>query len=305
MRLALHDADDVVDIRDVMTVQPGVQAIDDADEAGRIAENGRADGDGVGARHHEFDDVLSRRYSADSDDRDIDGLPRFINHADSDRFEGGAAETAGLVGDFEGTPFDVDGHAGDRVDEGNHVRTCFYYGFCEIANARDVGGELRDERQRRGLADGMDDGGGLHGIGSEGDAAFLDVRAGDVDFQRCNAAFFRLESGGDFRVLLDGLAPDVDEHGAVDGAQEGEVVLMGDEFVYARILQADGVEHAAIDFRRARHGIAVGREGRDAFDGDAADFSEGDEIFVFLSVAESSGCGEDGIAEGDAGEIDR
>ncbi len=259
-----------------MAVQPGVQPIDDADEAGRIAENGRADGDGVGARHHEFDDVFRRRYSADSDDWDVDGLSRFIDHADGDRFEGRAAKTASLVGDFKGTPFDVDGHAGDRVDEGNHVRTCFYYGFCEIANARDVGGELRDERQRRGLADGMDDGGGLHGIGAEGDAAFFDVRAGDVDFQRRDAAFFRFKSCGDFRVLFDGFAPDVDEHGAIDRSQEGEIVLMGDEFVYARILEADGVEHAAIDFRRARHGIPVGREGRDAFDGDATDLPEGD-----------------------------
>ena len=276
MQLLLHDANDVVDIRDVMAVQPGVQSIHNADEAGRIAENGRADGDGVGARHHEFDDVLSRRYSADSDDRDGDGLSCLIDHADGDRFEGGAAEAAGLVGDFEGTPFDIDGHAGDRVDEGDHVRTCVHNGFCEIADARDVGGELRDERQRRGLADGADDSGGLHGIGSEGDAAFFDVRAGDVDFQCRDAAFFRFKTGGDFRVLLDGLAPDVDEHGAIDGAQEGEVVFVGDEFVDARILQADGVEHAAIDFRRARHGIAVGGEGRDAFDGDAADFFEGD-----------------------------
>ncbi len=276
MQLSLHDTNDVVDIRDVMAVKPGVQAIDDVDEAGGIAENGRADGDGVGTRHHEFDNIFRRRYSADSDDWDVDCLPRFIDHTDGDRFEGGAAETASLVGDFEGTPFDVDGHAGNRVDEGYHVRTSVHDGFCEIADARDVGGELRDEGQRRGVADGADDGGGLHGIGAKGDAAFFDVRAGDVDFQRRDAAFFRFKSCGDFRVLFDGFAPDVDEHGAVDGAQEGEVVLMGDEFVYARILETDGVEHAAIDFRRARHGIPVGREGRDAFDGDAADLFEGD-----------------------------
>ena len=74
MQLSLHDTNDVVDIRDVMAVKPGVQAIDDVDEAGGIAENGRADGDGVGARHHEFNDVFRRRDAADSDDRDRNGL---------------------------------------------------------------------------------------------------------------------------------------------------------------------------------------------------------------------------------------
>ena len=74
MQLSLHDTNDVVDIRDVMAVQPGVQTIDDADEAGGIAENGRTDGDGVGARHHEFNDVFRRRDAADSDDRHGNGL---------------------------------------------------------------------------------------------------------------------------------------------------------------------------------------------------------------------------------------
>ena len=80
-------------------------------------------------------------------------------------------------------------------------------------------------------------------------AAFLDVGAGDVEFQRADAAQ-RVEAPRHLGVFLDRRAPDVDDRRHLQLFEERPVFL--DEAVHARPLQADGVDQAAGDLDRAR-----------------------------------------------------
>ena len=80
---------------------------------------------------------------------------------------------------------------------------------------------------------------------AERDAAFLDVRAGDVQLERVHA-FGIGEDARQLDVLVERAAADVDDDGRAEPAQLGQ--LLGDEAVDADALQADGVEHAGRRF---------------------------------------------------------
>ena len=117
-------------------------------------------------------------------------------------------------------------------------------------------------------------------------AAFLDVRAGDVQFQRADAAE-RVEPPRDLGVFLDGRAPDVDDRRHFQLLEERPVFF--DEAVHARPLQADGVQHAAGDFGGARRGIAGHGIEPDALDRDRAKLVQVNQPRIFRAVAERAG----------------
>ena len=90
---------------------------------------------------------------------------------------------------------------------------------------------------------------------AEGDAAFLDVGAGDVDLDGVDRRL--VEAPRDLDVLLDGRAAHVG-----DEARLGEVELRQDvldDVVDARVLQADGVEHAGRGLEHAVRRVAEAR----------------------------------------------
>src|SRR5690606_39818810 len=101
-----------------------------------------------------------------------------------DRLDCGTRESALHVAEDRAPRLDVDGHAHQRVDHGERD------GACVDARARvrgDIGlvrRELRDQRLARDPAAGLDDFRRHVWIVAERDAAFLDVRARDVDLDR-------------------------------------------------------------------------------------------------------------------------
>ena len=104
-----------------------------------------------------------------------------------------------------------------------------------------------------------DDIGGAVQAAAERDAAFLDVRARDVQLERGDA----FDIGQDPRqldVLLQRRAADVDDDHRAAGAQLGH--LFRDEAMHADALKADGVQHAGrrLDDARRRMPFALGEE---------------------------------------------
>ena len=90
---------------------------------------------------------------------------------------------------------------------------------------------------------------GAREVAAELNAAFLDVRARDVELDRGHA----LAVGQDPRhldVLVDRAAADVDDDDRAEAPQFGH--LLADEPVDADALQADRVEHARWRFHDAR-----------------------------------------------------
>jgi len=122
--------------------------------------------------------------------------------------------------------------------------------------------------------------------------SFLDVWAGNIQLQRADAAE-RVEPPRHLGVFLDGCAPDVDDRGHFQFLQKRPVFL--DEAVHARTLQADGIQHAARHFRRARRGIAGHGMQPDALDRDRAQLVHVQQPSVFRAVAERARRHGDGI----------
>ena len=110
-------------------------------------------------------------------------------------------------------------------------------------------------------------------VGAERDASVFGVGAGGVDLVGGDA-FRVVETIDDSEVVVDGVAEDVDDDGAGGiGAQGRE--LVGDEFLDADILQADGVDHACGGFDEARGLVAGHGLGGNAFGDKAADAAGG------------------------------
>ena len=147
---------------------------------------------------------------------------------------------------------DVDLHPGNRINQGEYVRAAGLSRPGHLRDVRDVGAQLHDHRLLRVALHFPRD--GLQGVRflAEGDAALLDIRAGDIDLQH----IYRLirQALHHLAVVLHGLSADVDNDFRVVLLQKRKIPLK--KHVDARILKADGVQHAALRLRDAGHRIA-------------------------------------------------
>ena len=125
-------------------------------------------------------------------------------------------------------------------------------------------------------------------IVAEGDAAFLDVRAGDVDLDGVDRRV--IEAPRHLDVLLDGRAADVG-----DEARLAEVQLRQDvrhHLLDARVLQADRVQHAGGRLVDAVRRIAEPRLAGRALEHDGADVAVGEALDARVFLAEAHAAGE-------------
>ena len=144
----------------------------------------------------------------------------------------------------------------------------------------------------RDLAHGAHDVVGAGQAAAELDAAFLDVRARDVELDRADA-FVVGQHARDFAVFVERRSADVDEGRRVEAPQFRQ--LLGDEPMDANALQADGVDHAGRRFDDARRRVAFAFVEEQALDGDAAERREIDGARVLHAVAEAARRRDDGF----------
>src|SRR5690606_4344142 len=103
-----------------------------------------------------------------------------------------------------------------------------------------VGRELGDQRLAGHGADRFHHPGRHVRVVAELHAAFLDVRAGDVDLHGADGRVVEAPRHRD--VFLDGGAGDVGDEARLAEVQCRQDVF--DDVIHARVLQANGVEHA-------------------------------------------------------------
>ena len=164
----------------------------------------------------------------------------------------------------------------------------------ERGDVGDVRRQLRDDRKPRHLADRADHVVRARQAAAEGDAAFLDVRARDVQLERVHA----LGVGQDARhldVLVERRPADVHDDDRAAIAQLREALFH--ETVDADALQPDGVEHARRRFDDARRGVSFALGQEQALHGDAAERGEIDDVGVLDAVAEAAAGGDQRIRE--------
>ena len=159
-----------------------------------------------------------------------------------------------------------------------------------LRERRDVGDvrrQLRDDRQPRHLAHRADDVEGAGEAAAELDAAFLDVRAGDVQLDGARR-LRRPTASRDTSTYSSSVVPQtLTMTVARAGAQLRQLLV--DEPVHADALQADRVQHARPASRRCRGGGCPSRSARNSpFDGDAAERRQIDDVGVLDAVAEAA-----------------
>lgn len=224
---------------------------------------------GRGAGDDKFQCILRIDDTALADDGDSVGFTRLINlvgFQQGDGLDGGAGEATLIVADDGHTLFDIDGHAHEGIDDRKAVgasldtaaRVFLYVGL--------VGGEFGDQRFVGYLAASLHYARGHLRVIAEGDAAFLHIRAGDVDLHSVDVGV--IKQARDFGVLFHRGAGDISDKARFLEIQGGEDVIH--HVTGAGVLQADSVEHASGGFHHPVRRVAEARFQRGALEADGA-----------------------------------
>ncbi len=161
---------------------------------------------------HELERVARVGDAAHPDDRNLHRLPALVDHADGDRPDRRSAQAADDVRDLRPARLDVDDHREKRVDERHGVGAGVFGRARERRDVGDVRRQLGNQRQPCHLAHGADDVEGAVQAAAELDAAFLDVRARDVQLD-CGDALGVRQDPRHFDVLVERRAAHVDDDG--------------------------------------------------------------------------------------------
>jgi hypothetical protein len=219
-----------------------------------------------------------------------------------DRFDRRARQAALHVADYGPARVHVDRHPHHRIDHGEPVAAGLDAAPCVLADVRLVRRQLGDQRFAGHRAAGLDDARRHVRVVAELDAAFLDVRAGDVQLDRVDRRI--LETTRDFDVVVDRRTADVREESGFGEVERRQDRV--DDVIDARVLQADRVQHALRRLVDAVRRVAETRFARRAFQDDRASvavrkpFNPG----VFLSESDAPGQQHDRRSETQAAEVD-
>jgi hypothetical protein len=142
----------------------------------------------------------------------------------------------------------------------------------------------------------------LVAVRAEADAAFLDVRAGDVQFQPADHVHL-VQPSGHLAVILDRRAGHVHDHRFAVLAELGD--LVADEGLQPDVGQPDRVEHARPGFDDARRGVALARVQRNRLGHQPAQQPQVHEVGILERVAAGPAGGQQRVVQADAGQVDR
>ena len=147
---------------------------------------------------------------------------------------------------------DIDLHAGQGVNQRQRVRAPGLGRPGHLRDIRHIGAQLHDHRLAR-MALYLP-GDGLHRfrILAEGNAAFLHIRAGNIDLHQINRLSGELFHH--IHIVRHTFSAHIDNDFCVKLFQERDIPP--GKQIKAGVLQANGIEHAAVDLRDARRGIA-------------------------------------------------
>ena len=195
----------------------------------------------------------------------------------------------------------VDLHAGQGVDQGNGVRSGRLCRPCHLRDVGDIGAQLHDDRLSGLLLNGGGDIVQAVRLLAEGDGSLLHIRTGDVDLQHVHGCIRKALHH--FQIILQHFAADIDDYLRIILLQKGQVPLQ--EYVDARVLQADGVKHAAVDLRHSGGGIAGPGHVCHTLCHHGAQTVQIHKLAVFHAGSKGAGCGHDRIFQFNSRQIHR
>ena len=180
----MNCTDEIGEFFYVVTFHVVLYAFGDLHGGVGIEEIGGAYGYSGCSGEDEFQGIFGGGNTSHTDDGNIYALGHLIDHADGHGLDRRAGHAAGFVGQGKGLAFYVDLHAGQGIDQGYSICAA---GFCcpgHYGNIRNVWAKLHDYRLSCHFFDLTGDGFYGFWILSEGDTAFLNIRAGNIDLQK-------------------------------------------------------------------------------------------------------------------------
>lgn len=268
--------------------------VDDSFGGGGIGEGCGSDLNGSGAGDEEFERVVGGGDSADRDQREIGKCAGdFPGHAESDRFDRGAAEPADVAGEDRPASPPVDRHSDDGVDQADGVGASRGGALGDRDDAGDVRRQFGDHGERASPAHPRDESFDHLRIDSQVEPV-ANVGARKIEFDRGQAGF-GADDLGHLDELILVFAGDVDDHRGSDGAEVRQV--LADEVIESVVIEADRVEQSRGGFDGSGSLVAGPRFHGDGFGDDAAEAIDPREARHFANVAERSRSREDGIFE--------
>ena len=182
-------------------------------------------------------------------------------------------------------------HPGQRVDQGKCVCSACLCCFCSLCNVCYIGAKLHDHRLpgpflhlRGNCLDRL-------GILSESNASFFYIRAGNVDLQHIHC--FIGKAFHHFAIIFRCPSADIHDDPGVKLLKERDVPLA--EYVDSRILQSDGIHHAAFCLRDPRRGISRPWHIGHAFGDNGSQPVKIYEFAILFPGSKGSGCCHDRI----------
>ena len=195
----------------------------------------------------------------------------------------------------------VDLHAGQGVDQGNGIRSGRLRRPSHLRDIGDVGAQLHDDR----LGGLFLNGGGnivqTVRLLAEGNGSLLHVGAGNIDLQHVHGRIRKALHH--FQIIFHCFAADIDDHLRVILLQKGQIPLH--KHINAGVLQADGIEHTAVDLRHSGGGIAGPGHIGHTLCHHSAQAVQIHKLAVFHAGAKGTGCGHDRIFQFDSSKIHR
>ena len=139
-----------------------------------------------------------------------------------------------------GACLDINGHAHQGVDHGEAIGTGIDAAAGIVADVGLVGRQLGDQRLAGDCAAGCDHACRHVRIIAEGDPAFLDIRAGDIDLDGVDGGI--IKAARDFGIFLYSGSGDIGNKTGFAEIQRRQD--LPDDMVCTGILQTDSIEHA-------------------------------------------------------------
>ena len=206
----LHAAGDFPHVLDAVLLHELADAGNHLQRRLRFVEIRRAHRHRRRAGHHEFNRIRRVLDAAHADDGNFHRLRRFPDQFDGNRLDARAGQAAGDVCQLRLARLDVNRHGRVTVRDGQRVAAGVFRRLGVRRDAHHIRAHLGDQWQLRRLAArGYNLCEQFH-VRAELRAAFLDVGAGDIEFQRADAAQ-RVESPRHLGVFVNRRAPDIDD----------------------------------------------------------------------------------------------
>ena len=268
-----------------MGVEPVVDALRHLGRDGGVKEVGRTYLYGAGTCHDELYGVRGAGYASKAYDGDINGLGHLIHHAQGYGLDARTGEASRADAEHTLALLYVDGGAHEGVDKAHGVGSLCLHGLGYAHDVGYVGREFHYEGLAIGLAHGTHHAGGSLGGNAEGHAAVVHVGAGDVQFYGVDVlqGVYALGTTG---IVLGRGTGHVDYHLRVYLAYLGIDGFA--EVLYALVLQAHAVEHAAWGFGHTGVVVALAGQEGGSLHYDATYGGEVHHVLEFYAVAEGA-----------------